>query len=143
MRTYTISQAKRLMPLLQRELGKLKPAYCELRTRWLEVAESNGLSVEDPRVRDVCLLDDGARQAIEQVEMSLSLFDDLGVECKGIEEGIFDFPCLVEDRLVFLCWQVGENDIAHWHEVDTGFGTRKPLCDLNPVSHGHREMLLN
>ena len=30
-------------------------------------------------------------------------------------------------REVFLCWEEGEEDIEHWHELDTGFDGREKL----------------
>lgn len=143
MRTFTVSQAKRLIPILQRELNKLQPAYDDLKRYWIETADKNGLEIEDPKVRDFCMQDRGARDAIEQVETSLALFDDLGVECKGIEDGIFDFPCLLEDRFVFLSWHVDEEDVDHWHELDSGFHGRKPLTELSCTPEGTKEILIN
>ena len=40
---------------------------------------------------------------------------------KGFEEGLVDFYTLRDDRLVLLCWQLGEEEITHWHEVGAGF----------------------
>jgi hypothetical protein len=28
---------------------------------------------------------------------------------------------------VFLCWQLGEDDVAYYHGVHSGFSGRKPL----------------
>ncbi|MCH7579474.1 MAG: DUF2203 family protein, partial [Chloroflexi bacterium] len=28
---------------------------------------------------------------------------------------------------VYLCWKLGEDTIAYWHELDTGFASRQPL----------------
>jgi hypothetical protein len=32
-----------------------------------------------------------------------------------------------EGRPVFLCWQLGEEDIRFWHELEGGFAGRQPL----------------
>ena len=57
----------------------------------------------------------------------LQELDDLGIEIKGIEQGLIDFPSLREDRVVYLCYLLGEDDIDFWHEVDGGFAGRQPL----------------
>src|SRR6476620_8376495 len=41
--------------------------------------------------------------------------------------GLVDFPALHEGEEVLLCWQLGEDEVAHWHRVDEGFAGRKPL----------------
>ena len=33
----------------------------------------------------------------------------------------------LDDRLVFLCWRLGEDRITHWHEVNAGFAGRQPI----------------
>jgi hypothetical protein len=38
-----------------------------------------------------------------------------------------DFPSRRGTREVFLCWEKSEDDIAHWHELDTGYDHREPL----------------
>jgi dTDP-4-amino-4,6-dideoxygalactose transaminase len=43
------------------------------------------------------------------------------------ETGLVDFPGVREGRPVFLCWRLGEDAVAHWHDVDSGFLGRRPL----------------
>jgi hypothetical protein len=38
-----------------------------------------------------------------------------------------DFPSLREGRIVYLCWRLGEDEVAWWHEVDAGFAGRQRL----------------
>jgi hypothetical protein len=52
----------------------------------------------------------------------------IGVELKDYSRGLIDFPSMRNDRIVLLCWQIGDGDeIAWWHETDAGFAGRKPL----------------
>jgi hypothetical protein len=59
-------------------------------------------------------------QAAEQLER-------LGVLVKDLDTGLVDFPALRHGEEVLLCWQVGEDEVAHWHGLDEGFAGRKPL----------------
>ena len=43
------------------------------------------------------------------------------------EAGLVDFPGEREGRRVWLCWRLGEERVAHWHELDSGFIGRRPL----------------
>ena len=42
--------------------------------------------------------------------------------------GLIDFHALGADGVVyFLCWRLGEDDLAWWHLPEEGFPGRKPL----------------
>lgn len=67
---------------------------------------------------------------IDQMAAAVARIDALGLTLRDIERGLIDFPALVSGRQVWLCWQLGEADIAWWHELEAGFGSRRPLADL-------------
>jgi hypothetical protein len=46
---------------------------------------------------------------------------------RDADTGLIDFPARREGRLVYLCWRPDEDRVSHWHEVDAGFGGRRPL----------------
>jgi hypothetical protein len=57
--------------------------------------------------------------------------EERGILMKGIDQGLVDFPHIRENgEEVYLCWQLGENDIIAWHRLDEGFVGRKGLSDL-------------
>lgn len=50
-----------------------------------------------------------------------------GVEVKDFDRWLIDFPHLRDGKVVYLCWQRGEDRIEWWHEIETGFAGRTPL----------------
>ena len=54
----------------------------------------------------------------------------LGVELKDVMTGLVDFPARKDDRIVYLCWKLGEPDVAYWHELDAGFSGRQDLAEF-------------
>ncbi len=52
---------------------------------------------------------------------------ELGVEFKGIELGLVDFPARRGDQIVYLCWRYDEERIGYWHPVDAGYAGRRPI----------------
>jgi hypothetical protein len=62
----------------------------------------------------------------------LAQIDRWGVIVRDLDTGICDFPALREGREVYLCWRVGEERIAWWHEPEAGFAGRQPLDDAIP-----------
>ena len=62
-----------------------------------------------------------------EMQKALDELDGLGVQLKDIDQGLVDFPSRRDGRVVYLCWRLGEETIAWWHDVDTGFAGRQPL----------------
>jgi hypothetical protein len=67
---------------------------------------------------------------VDQMAAAVARIDALGITLRNIEQGLIDFPALVGGRQVWLCWELGESGIAHWHELDDGFAGRRPLIEL-------------
>jgi hypothetical protein len=67
---------------------------------------------------------------VDQMAAAVARIDGLGITLRDIERGLIDFPALAGGRQVWLCWQLGEPDVGYWHELDSGFGSRRPLIDL-------------
>ena len=65
------------------------------------------------------------------LQSQVQKLQQLGCLVKGVQQGLVDFPHMREGREVCLCWQLGEEDIGFWHEVDSGFAGRTPLLDVD------------
>ncbi|MFK7801687.1 MAG: DUF2203 domain-containing protein [Anaerolineae bacterium] len=50
-----------------------------------------------------------------------------GGQIKDIDDGLIDFPGLINGREVWLCWQLGEDKITHFHDFGKGFKDRKEI----------------
>ncbi len=72
-------------------------------------------------------LDEQFQRESHAVTQAAERLERLGVLVKDVDSGLVDFPALHEGEEVLLCWQVGEDEVAHWHGVDEGFAGRKPL----------------
>ncbi len=66
-------------------------------------------------------------EAQETLKRDMEWFAEEGVILRDPESGLIDFPAEREGRVVYLCWQLGEDRITHWHEPETGFAGRQPL----------------
>lgn len=51
----------------------------------------------------------------------------MGILVKDIDQGIVHFLARRRGREVYLCWQHGEEDLRHWHELNDDFGQRRPI----------------
>lgn len=55
---------------------------------------------------------------------------EVGAELKDYRTGLIDFIGRHDGHDVFLCWKLGEEKIAYWHELAAGFAGRKPVSQL-------------
>jgi hypothetical protein len=67
---------------------------------------------------------EGIRAELAEV---LKALENEGVEMKGLEPALLDFPAMYRGREVYLCWKEGEEEIRFWHPTSTGFAGRQPL----------------
>jgi len=67
---------------------------------------------------------------IDQMQAAVERLDAWDVMLRDIETGLVDFPALVAGRQVWLCWRLGEGNVAWWHELSSGVAGRRPLAEL-------------
>jgi hypothetical protein len=72
-------------------------------------------------------LDEQLEREADAVAHAVDELQRLGVLVKDLDRGLVDFPALRDGEEVLLCWQVGEDEVAHWHGLEEGFAGRKPL----------------
>jgi hypothetical protein len=121
-RHFTRAEANALLPQLKALLDQLRGAKDELtdvvaHEALAEAAPANGGGDEGRQVGVAFL----------EVRRLLQTIEDAGIVLRDIDRGLVDFPALLDGREVYLCWELGEDEVAHWHDLDTGFGGREPL----------------
>jgi hypothetical protein len=121
-RHFTQEEANELLPQLTALLSRLREAKDELtdteaHEALSEAAPTNG-GGEQGRQVGVAFLE--VRRLLETVERS-------GIVLRDIDRGLVDFPALLDGREIYLCWEVGEDEVAFWHELEGGYGGREPL----------------
>jgi hypothetical protein len=130
-KTFTLAEATTLLPVLQALLksamdGKklIEDVEKELQDLKHRILLSGGLMVDIPALAHRRAEHDKALQGIKD---ALAEIDAIGVQVKDLDIGLLDFPCVVDDEIVLLCWKYGEEKIAFWHGVEEGFRGRKPI----------------
>ena len=75
-------------------------------------------------------MEGGARYVnrLYQIGKLTTELHEMGIELKDHTSGLIDFPSMRGDRVVLLCWRLGEaEEIEWWHEMDAGFAGRQRL----------------
>ncbi|MEK6277109.1 MAG: DUF2203 domain-containing protein [Actinomycetota bacterium] len=65
--------------------------------------------------------------AFLEVRKLLLTLQEAGILVRDIDRGLIDFPAMIDGREVYLCWELGEDEVAFWHELDGGYRGREPL----------------
>jgi hypothetical protein len=126
MKTFTIEQANRTLPLVRRIVQDIVDQYA----RWQELVKSLDVlaAAPEPDTARIDRLQRDIQAAARSIDGFVRELNEIGVEMKGFDIGLVDFPGEVEDHPVYLCWRLGEPAVAHWHERDAGFAGRRPLA---------------
>ena len=66
-------------------------------------------------------------QLAESLKSTLNRILETGCLIKDLDVGLLDFPSLIDNEEVYLCWKLGEDRIRFYHRQDEGFAGRKPL----------------
>lgn len=128
---FTLAQANKTLPLVRRivsDLTSLHPQWRDLVYRYeLIAAQAKPEWGESPE--QVAL-----RAEIEalarQINDYLLELDQVGCVFKGFEAGLVDFYGQLDGRDIFWCWQQGEEQITHWHDIEAGFAGRQPVPEV-------------
>jgi len=130
-RTFTISEANALVPVLSEQLDRLKKLQHVAQEKFDEMEQ---LKLVGKRDESHYILDYDLKLAQEVFERTVAEANVLikevgasGCELRNIELGLVDFPAVVEGEDVLLCWQSGESEVLFYHAPFAGFQGRRPL----------------
>src|SRR5689334_684933 len=129
-RLFTIEQANAMLPLVRAittDLASLAKDVVERRHRLALLTSGRDLKQGDPYSDELATMEADLERDATRLQEYVAELRELGVEPKGAVEGLVDFPCMLDGRLVFLCWRLGESEVLHWHDLESGFGGRQPL----------------
>jgi hypothetical protein len=128
-RLFTVNEANLLLPILRPIIERTLEHLRRLKLKSEDVIRSQRLDPDAPDFMDQLRRDDEIAKLIEQIKDGVDEIHSHGCVCKGVEQGLIDFPCLIGAETVFLCWQFGEPSVGHWHRIDEGFAGRRALID--------------
>ena len=129
-RYFTLEEAQGLVPWLLEIFETLAPLRDQVRELYPEIEELEGRMRSNGGADSSERLDQRRRDlatASADIEEQVRAIVDRGIEIKSVDQGLVDFPCLRDEREVYLCWREGETEIQSWHETDAGFAGRQPL----------------
>jgi hypothetical protein len=121
-RHYTLEEARALLPDIRQWLSRLDLLREQLQSAnrtieaLLDTGADAGGSTVNQRIR-----------FLAEMQSLFREFERREIQIKDLERGLIDFPSLREGQEVFLCWEKEEDDIEHWHDLDSGYSGRQSL----------------
>jgi hypothetical protein len=133
---FTAAEANAMLPLVRAIVADIATLARDLRERHerlthIPPARRNALT--DAHREELQLVEAELERGQEQMREHEKELRQLGVELKDYFTGLVDFPCLMHGREVYLCWRLGEAEVAHWHELEGGFAGRQKLSSTPPA----------
>ena len=128
-RLFTVNEANELLPKLRPLVEQILENIRRLKTVSETVIRKEQLDAEAPDLMDRLRRDSGVARLIGEVQGWVEEINAHGCMCKGVEQGLVDFPCMLGTEVVFLCWQLGEPNVAFWHRIEDGFAGRRRLLE--------------
>ena len=120
---FSVEEANNLLPELRQLLERIQAVRSSLTISWeqaqpvLVAAPHNGGGKEAS----------GYVSDLTRLNALLQAFQRQGVVIKDIDRGLVDFPHWRDGREVYLCWELSEDQVRFWHDLDSGYAGREPI----------------
>jgi hypothetical protein len=127
---FTLDQANAMLPLVRaivRDLADLSRDVLDRRERLAFLLAGREADAKDLYRDELSQIEQELHKDNDRLREYVRELQELGVEPKNGPEGLVDFRCVMDGRVVYLCWKYGEPEIGFWHELDAGFAGRQKL----------------
>ena len=113
---FTPAEAKLTLPLVRKIVKDILDTTREIR---LLAEDLDGVIENNPQMKKMAADVNGFIRELEEIGC---YYKDWNFAI-----GLVDFPSMIENEEVFLCWRSDEDDIKFYHEIDEGYAGRKPI----------------
>lgn len=129
---FTPESANQALVLIRRIVADIVNKHEEVNERTeriqrLRAARKSTRMSDAPYADELKSADDELATQVAELEVFVDELQSLGVVLKDVARGLVDFPAKMDGREVYLCWQHGEDEVSHWHELDGNFASRQSL----------------
>jgi hypothetical protein len=137
-RLFTVQEANELLPTLRPLVEQILDNIRRLKSSSENAIRKGRIDPDAPDLMERLRQDDDIARLVGQLKEWVEEINNHGCICKGVEQGLIDFPCMLGSEVVFLCWQIGEPSVANWHGIEDGFAGRKSLLDSQGFDPGSK-----
>ena len=119
---YTRDEARALLPEIRRWFARIAALRADL-----EKFEGRLNGLMAPGADLGGQLVNAWVRTLADLEAVLIEFQRREIQVKDLDRGLIDFPAIIGGREVFLCWELDEEDVEFWHDLDAGYAGRERL----------------
>ena len=111
---FTPDEANRTLPLVRKIVKDILSYSFELKS----ISDSIDGDIEE---------NNEAQRLISEIKGFMKELEEIGCFYKdwNFSIGLVDFPAIIEDEEVYLCWKSDEEKIIYYHGINEGFRGRK------------------
>ncbi len=111
---FTPTEANRTLPLVRKIVKDILDYSQELKT----ITDTIGGNVDGNSI---------ANNLISDIKGFMRELEEIGCSYKhwNFSVGLVDFPAMIDNEEVYLCWKSDEDSIQYYHGINEGFRGRK------------------
>ncbi|MCP5097095.1 MAG: DUF2203 domain-containing protein [Chloroflexi bacterium] len=121
---FTVEEANDLLPTIEPLVSKL----LEKRAKVTSIGQSMPHLLRDVHSGIATPETSEMVQEFANIDQLIYQIQAYGCVIKSINAGLVDFLADHNGRDVYLCWQIGETSITHFHELHNGFNGRQRIA---------------
>ncbi|HEY2827377.1 MAG TPA: DUF2203 domain-containing protein [Pirellulales bacterium] len=146
---FTVERANAMLPLVRaivKDLAELSRDVIDRRDRLAHLLAGRNGQTTDVYSEELVQIEEELEKDGRRLRDYVEELTKLGLEPKNGQEGLVDFPTLIDGREAYLCWKLDEAEVLYWHELDGGFAGRQALTagagvDLGGINPSGGDML--
>ncbi len=114
---FTPAEARSTLPLVKKIVRDI-----------LDTSKEMKLIADDFGIKDINN-NSQLRKMADEIDGFISELEEIGCFYKdwNFTIGLVDFPAVIDNREVMLCWKSDEDEIKFYHDIDSGYSGRKPI----------------
>ena len=114
---FTPAEARNTLPLVKKIVKDILDTSREMKL----IAEE----LQDEQIKS----DYQIKRMVEEINSFMAELEEIGCFYKNwnFTIGLVDFPAVIDNKEVMLCWRSDEDDIRFYHDLDAGYSGRKPI----------------
>lgn len=120
---FTLDEARAQLPKLRQWFATIhnsRKKIADAETKLGRATKGTGGDVGGPETGKLL-------RATADLHAALQAIHRAGIQIKDLDRGLVDFPSIREGREVFLCWELDEDDIEFWHDLEAGYAGRERI----------------
>ncbi|MDM7914769.1 MAG: DUF2203 domain-containing protein [Candidatus Eisenbacteria bacterium] len=141
-RIFTVEEANAVLPEVEaatRSIRDITSRLSAAQDRHAVLSVLGAEAASSPEHAEILAVGLEMEKTVEEYNAVLAQLQAIGAILKDAQHGLVDFYSRRNGRLVFLCWRLGEAVVSHWHEIQGGFGGRRPIEELQSAETGRRK----